>query len=265
MAVDPALLLAFSVWMVWSMVVAKLPLIGFAFTPEQLFWLAALPALSGATLRIFYGFMVPIFGGRLWTTLSTASLLLPAIGIGYAVQNPETPYFIFLVLALLCGLGGANFASSMANIGYFFPKAEKGNALALNAGLGNLGVSVMQFLVPLVITAGVFGAVGGEGVALQDGGTLWLQNAGFYLGAVHPSLDHRGVVGDERHSRCQGKFCPAISDLWPHAELADVRPLHRHLRQLHRLFGRLPAAVQDRFPRCERAAIRLPRPAGGAR
>ncbi len=175
----PALLLAFSVWMVWSMVVAKLPLIGFAFTPEQLFWLAALPALSGATLRIFYGFMVPIFGGRLWTTLSTASLLLPAIGIGYAVQNPETPYFIFLVLALLCGLGGANFASSMANIGYFFPKAEKGNALALNAGLGNLGVSVMQFLVPLVITAGVFGAVGGEGVALQDGGTLWLQNAGF--------------------------------------------------------------------------------------
>jgi len=175
----PALLLAFSVWMVWSMVVAKLPLIGFAFTPEQLFWLAALPALSGATLRIFYGFMVPIFGGRLWTTLSTASLLIPAIGIGYAVQNPETPYFIFLVLALLCGLGGANFASSMANIGYFFPKSEKGNALALNAGLGNLGVSVMQFLVPLVITLGVFGAVGGDPQPLADGGTLWLQNAGF--------------------------------------------------------------------------------------
>jgi NNP family nitrate/nitrite transporter-like MFS transporter len=175
----PALLLAFSVWMVWSMVVARLPAIGFAFTPEQLFWLAALPALSGATLRIFYGFMVPIFGGRLWTTLSTASLLLPAIGIGYAVQNPETPYVIFLTLALLCGLGGANFASSMANIGYFFPKAEKGNALALNAGLGNLGVSVMQFLVPIVITAGVFGAMGGAPQELSDGGQLWMQNAGF--------------------------------------------------------------------------------------
>ncbi|MCC0071091.1 MAG: MFS transporter [Rhodobacteraceae bacterium] len=175
----PALLLAFSVWMVWSMVVARLPAIGFAFDPEQLFWLAALPALSGATLRIFYGFMVPIFGGRLWTTLSTASLLLPAIGIGYAVQNPETPYFIFLVLALLCGLGGANFASSMANIGYFFPKAEKGHALALNAGLGNLGVSVMQFLVPLVITMGVFGAMGGAPQELVDGGQLWMQNAGF--------------------------------------------------------------------------------------
>jgi NNP family nitrate/nitrite transporter-like MFS transporter len=175
----PALLLAFSVWMVWSMVVARLPAIGFAFDSEELFWLAALPALSGATLRIFYGFMVPIFGGRLWTTVSTASLLLPAIGIGYAVQNAETPYVIFLALALLCGLGGANFASSMANIGYFFPKAEKGNALALNAGLGNLGVSVMQFLVPLVITVGVFGAMGGTPQDLSDGSQLWMQNAGF--------------------------------------------------------------------------------------
>jgi MFS transporter, NNP family, nitrate/nitrite transporter len=175
----PALLLAFSVWMVWSVVVARLPAIGFAFTPEQLFWLAAVPALSGATLRIFYSFMVPIFGGRLWTTLSTASLLLPAIGIGYAVQNPETPYFIFLVLALLCGLGGGNFASSMSNISFFFPKAEKGNALALNAGVGNLGVSVMQFLVPLVITAGVFGALGGAPQEMTDGGRLWMQNAGF--------------------------------------------------------------------------------------
>ncbi|WP_088308962.1 nitrate/nitrite transporter [Novosphingobium sp. B 225] len=175
----PALLLAFSVWMVWSVVVAKLPLIGFDYTTDQLFWLAALPGLSGATFRIFYSFMVPIFGGRLWTTLSTASLLIPAFGIGYAVQNPETPYFIFLVLALLCGFGGGNFASSMSNIGFFFPKAQKGNALALNAGLGNLGVSVMQFAVPLLITAGVFGALGGEAQTTKDGGQLWLQNAGF--------------------------------------------------------------------------------------
>ncbi len=175
----PALLLAFSVWMVWSMVVARLPAIGFDFTTSQLFWLAALPGLSGATLRIFYSFMVPIFGGRLWTTISTASLLLPAMGIGYAAQNPETPYLIFLVLALLCGLGGGNFASSMANIAFFFPKAEKGNALALNAGLGNLGVSVMQFLVPLVIVGGVFGAMGGAPQVLSDGSELWVQNAGF--------------------------------------------------------------------------------------
>ncbi|WBU53075.1 MFS transporter [Paracoccus sp. SCSIO 75233] len=175
----PALLLAFSVWMVWSVVVARLPAIGFEFTTGQLFWLAALPGLSGATLRIFYSFMVPIFGGRLWTTLSTASLLLPALGIGYAVQNPDTPYLIFLTLALLCGFGGGNFASSMANIAFFFPKAEKGNALALNAGLGNLGVSVMQFLVPIVITTSVFGAMGGAPQELTEGGQLWMQNAGF--------------------------------------------------------------------------------------
>jgi MFS transporter, NNP family, nitrate/nitrite transporter len=175
----PCLLLAFSVWLVWSVVVAKLPAIGFAYTTDQLFWLAALPGLSGATLRIFYSFMVPIFGGRLWTALSTASLLIPAVGIGFAVQDPETPYVMFLGLALLCGLGGGNFASSMANISFFYPKTEKGNALALNAGLGNAGVSVMQFAVPLVITAGVFGAIGGEPQVTSTGAKLWIQNAGF--------------------------------------------------------------------------------------
>ncbi|WP_197021261.1 nitrate/nitrite transporter [Sphingomonas sp. UNC305MFCol5.2] len=173
------LLLSFAVWMVWSVVVARLPGIGFAFTTDQLFWLAALPGVSGATLRIFYAFLVPVFGGRLWTTLSTASLLIPAFGIGYAVQNPDTPYLIFLVLALLCGFGGGNFASSVANISFFFPKAEKGNALAINSGLGNLGVSVMQFLVPVVVTMSLFGALGGQSQTLADGTSVWVQNAGF--------------------------------------------------------------------------------------
>jgi NNP family nitrate/nitrite transporter-like MFS transporter len=126
--------------------------------------------------------MVPVFGGRLWTTLATWSLVVPALGIGFAVQDPGTPYVVFLVLALLCGFGGGNFASSMGNITFFYPKAEKGNALALNAGLGNLGVSVMQFLVPIIITSSVFGWIGGEAqVATFDGveTRLWLQNAGF--------------------------------------------------------------------------------------
>jgi NNP family nitrate/nitrite transporter-like MFS transporter len=178
----PALLLSFSVWMVWSVVVAKLPAVGFNYSTDQLFWLAALPGLSGATLRIFYSFMVPVFGGRLWTTIATWSLIIPALGIGFAVQDPNTPYVVFLGLALLCGFGGGNFASSMSNISFFFPKAEKGNALALNAGLGNLGVSVVQFLVPIVITTGVFGWLGGDPQsATVDGAEtqLWLQNAGF--------------------------------------------------------------------------------------
>jgi NNP family nitrate/nitrite transporter-like MFS transporter len=175
----PALLLSFSVWMVWSVVVAKLPQVGFDYTTDQLFWLAALPGLSGATLRIFYSFMVPVFGGRLWTTLTTWTLMIPALGIGFAVQDPQTPYWIMLGLALLCGFGGGNFASSMSNIGFFFPKREKGNALALNAGLGNLGVSLMQFVVPLVVTVSVFGAFGGEAQIASSGEKLFLQNAGF--------------------------------------------------------------------------------------
>ncbi|MFA5915121.1 MAG: NarK family nitrate/nitrite MFS transporter [Burkholderiales bacterium] len=178
----PSLTLGFAVWMVGSVVVVNLPSVGFRFSTEQLFWLAALPALCGATLRIFYSFMVPIFGGRRWTAISTASLLLPALGIGFAVKDPATAYTTFVILALLCGFGGGNFASSMANINFFFPKAQKGTALGLNAGLGNLGVSLVQFVVPLVITAGVFGALGGEPQTWTRGSEvkqMWLQNAGF--------------------------------------------------------------------------------------
>ncbi len=175
----PSLFLSFAVWMVWSVVVAKLPAAGFNFTTDQLFWLAAMPGLSGACLRIFYAFMVPIFGGRLWTALTTWSLAIPAIGIGFAVQNPNTPYIIMLILAILCGFGGGNFASSMANISFFFPKSEKGNALALNAGLGNLGVSAVQFAAPLVITSGVFGWLGGAPHMSVGTPPIWLQNAGF--------------------------------------------------------------------------------------
>ena len=75
----PALLLAFSVWMLFSAVAINLPQVGFAFTTDQLFWLAALPALSGATLRIFYSFMISLVGGRRWTAISTASLMIPAL------------------------------------------------------------------------------------------------------------------------------------------------------------------------------------------
>ncbi|HJQ58056.1 MAG TPA: MFS transporter [Vineibacter sp.] len=217
----PALLLSFAVWMVWSVVVAKLPAIGFKYTTDQLFWLAALPGVSGATLRIFYSFVVPIFGGRLWTTLATWSLMIPAVGIGLAVQNPATPYWLFLLLALLCGFGGGNFASSMSNISFFFPKAEKGNALALNAGLGNLGVSVVQFVVPLVITVGVFGWLGGDPVAVKTAtgeASLWLQNAGFVwvpfiaaaafaawfgmndLAAAKASFAEQSVIFQRRHN-----------------------------------------------------------------
>jgi NNP family nitrate/nitrite transporter-like MFS transporter len=179
----PALFLAFAVWQLWSVAAVNLNLLGFRFSTNQLFWLAAAPALSGATLRIFYSFMVPVFGGRRWTAISTASLLIPAIGIGVAIQDPTTTYPTFLALALLCGLGGGNFSSSMANINFFFPKERKGSALGVNAGLGNLGVSVVQFLSPMVIALGIFGIFGGEPQTIVSktgqSSEVWAQNAAF--------------------------------------------------------------------------------------
>lgn len=177
-----SLMLAFTVWMLWSVVVVNLTNIGFAFSTSELFWLAALPALCGATLRIFYPWFVPIFGGRRWTAISTALLLIPTLGIGICVQNPTTSYWTFAVFSLLCGFGGGIFASSMANINFFFPTTRKGFALGLNAGLGNLGVSLAQFIVPVVITENLFGTLGGGAQIwgpTGDATQVWMQNAGF--------------------------------------------------------------------------------------
>ncbi|MDQ9090165.1 MFS transporter [Pseudoalteromonas haloplanktis] len=179
----PCLFLAFAVWTIWSILVVKMPGLGFPYSSNELFWLAALPALSGATFRIFYSFMVPIFGGRRWTAISTASLLLPCLWIGFAVQDTDTSYMVMLILALLCGFGGGNFSSSMSNISFFYPQKEKGGALGMNAGLGNVGVSGMQLLAPLIIATSVFGGMGGEPLVIQEGANagqqVWLQNAAF--------------------------------------------------------------------------------------
>jgi NNP family nitrate/nitrite transporter-like MFS transporter len=174
--------LAFTVWQMWSIIVIQLPGIGFDFSVDQLFWLAAVPGLTGATLRIPYALMVPIVGGRNWTIISSALLLLPTIGLGIAVQNPDTSYMTFFILALLCGFGGGNFASSMTNINPFFPKRLKGMALGINAAGGNIGVSVVQFIAPVVITLSLFGWLGGDPQTAVMGGTeknFWLQNIGF--------------------------------------------------------------------------------------
>jgi NNP family nitrate/nitrite transporter-like MFS transporter len=177
----PSLFLAFAVWQLWSVVAVNLNSLGFKFTTDQLFLLAAAPALSGATLRIFYSFMVPIFGGRRWTAISTASLLIPSLGIAWAVQDPTTSFATMFTLALLCGFGGGNFSSSMANISFFFPKERKGSALGVNAGLGNLGVSSVQFLAPLVVTMPIWGPLSFAPQTIVDKAgqttTIWAQNA----------------------------------------------------------------------------------------
>lgn len=185
----PCLLLGFCVWMLFSAVAVNLNKVGFAFSTEQLFMLTAIPSVSGALLRVPYSFMIPLFGGRRWTAISTLFLVIPCLWLGFAVQNSATPFSTFLIIALLCGFGGANFASSMSNISFFFPKARQGAALGINGGLGNLGVSVMQLVAPLAIAFALFdffssyghlfgnGNVVSNGQLLADGKMLWLQNA----------------------------------------------------------------------------------------
>ena len=177
----PALFLSFAVWMVWSVVVIELPKAGFRFSTGELFWLAALPGLSGAALRLAYSFVVPIFGGRNFTVFSTATLLLPTLWMALAVQDPSTNYVVFVAIALLCGLGGGNFSASMANISFFFPKRMQGSALGWNAGAGNLGVGVMQAVVPVSIYGGALAFMGGSPQSYGDPAIsqVWLQNAGY--------------------------------------------------------------------------------------
>lgn len=144
--------LGFVVWQLWSIVVVSLPAAGFNFDTGQIFWLISMPSLVGATLRFPYTFMVPKFGGRNWTMISAALLLIPTVALALCVGNPETPFGVMLFVAALAGFGGGNFASSMANITFFYPQAQKGWALGLNAAGGNLGASVAQLVVPIAIT-----------------------------------------------------------------------------------------------------------------
>jgi len=180
----PALLCAFAVWLYWSIIVVQMQKLGYAFDPDpgrnkELFYtLAAVAGLTGATLRIPNSFFIALSGGRNVIAVTTALLILPALGVGIALSDPTTPYSTYVVLAALSGLGGGAFASSMSNISFFFPKRMQGLSLGLNAGLGNLGVSVMQVLIPFVMTFSLFGALGGEPQALEAGGQAWIQNAG---------------------------------------------------------------------------------------
>ncbi len=175
-----SLTMAFAIWFVVSALVVRLPQIGFRLTTGQLFWLAAMPGLAGGTLRLIHAFLTPIYGTRAVVAWSTASLLVPALGWAVAVQNPETPYWVLMVLAFLAGLGGANFSSFMPSTSLFFPKRLQGTALAIQAGVGNFGVSVVQFVTPWIIGIALFGSVAGDAQVLTLGGarsTVWLQNA----------------------------------------------------------------------------------------
>ncbi|WP_290652562.1 MFS transporter [Aquisalimonas sp.] len=187
----PCLLVAFGFWQMWGMVTVQMSNLGFPFSGTELFTLVAIAGLSGATLRIPASFMIRIAGGRNTIACTTALMIIPCIGAYFALQNQDTPLWVFQLLALLSGVGGGNFACSMANISTFFPKRQQGLALGLNAGLGNLGVTGMQILIPLVMTAAVFGALSGAPMVLEsssgtifgsipEGTETWLQNPALF-------------------------------------------------------------------------------------
>ncbi|NLT54305.1 MAG: NarK/NasA family nitrate transporter [Actinomycetales bacterium] len=156
--------IGFSVWMLWSIVVVRLNEVGFSLSVSQQLWLTAVPSGVGALLRLPYTFAVPVFGGRNWTTVSALLLVVPCLGLAWAVSTPDIPYGLLLAVAATAGFGGGNFASSMANISFFYPEREKGWALGLNAAGGNIGVAVVQKLVPVVVVAGGGLALAGAGL-----------------------------------------------------------------------------------------------------
>ncbi|SEA74859.1 MFS transporter, NNP family, nitrate/nitrite transporter [Desulfuromusa kysingii] len=183
----PKLLCGFAVWLYWSIITVQMINLGYPFSQSQLFTLSAIAGLTGATLRIPSSFLIRIAGGRNTIFFTTALLIIPALGTGIALQNKTTPIEIYYLLALLSGIGGGNFASSMSNISFFFPKRVQGTSLGLNAGLGNFGVTTMQILIPLVMTFGLFG--GESQTLINTSGTLigkipagtetYIQNGGY--------------------------------------------------------------------------------------
>jgi NNP family nitrate/nitrite transporter-like MFS transporter len=173
--------IGFSVWSLWSVMVLFLgPAYGF--DPAQKFLLTAVPTLIGAALRIPYTFAVARFGGRNWTIISASLLIIPSIAAAFLIE-PGVEYSTLLILAALAGVGGGNFASSMANINAFYPDRLKGWALGINAGGGNIGVPAVQLVGLLVLAtvgAGSPGLVAGIYIPLiviaAVGSALYMDN-----------------------------------------------------------------------------------------
>lgn len=185
-----ALTMSFATWFMMSAIVVRLPQVGFKFDTMQLFWLAAMPGLAGGTFRIIHTFLIPIFGTRHVISATTLLKLIPCIGIGLAVMNPTTPFWVFMVLASLAGFGGGDFSSYMPSTRFFFPKRLQGTALGVQAGIGNFGVSLAQFVTPWIIGIAAYGA----SQTLVIGETtksVWLQNAAFWYA---PFLVVIGIV-----------------------------------------------------------------------
>ncbi|GAA3877871.1 MFS transporter [Tessaracoccus defluvii] len=174
-----SLTLCFVAWFLPSAIVPKLNALGYSFTHNQLFLLTSMPGLSGGLLRLVWMVLPPKIGSRKMVALTTLLLLLPMLGWGFEVTNPDVPYWRLLALAFLAGIGGGAFSGFMPSTSFFFPKAKQGTALGIQAGIGNFGVSLVQLLTPWLIGFGLFGFLGSQTLTVpsMEPRTVWYQNA----------------------------------------------------------------------------------------
>ena len=176
------LTLAFVTWFLPSAIVPKLNLIGYSFSKEQLYWLAALPGLSGGLMRLLWMVLPPIMGTREMVAATTLLLFFPVLGWGVRSMSPSAPYWELLVLALLAGIGGGAFSGFMPSTSYFFPRKKQGTALGIQAGIGNFGVSLVQLLTPWLIGLGMLWWLGQSQMMKFPGKPdreVWYQAASF--------------------------------------------------------------------------------------
>ena len=178
-----SLTMCFVAWFLPSAIIPKLNAIGYDFTREQLYWLAATPGLSAGLLRLVWMVLPPIMGTRKMVTLTTLLLFFPVLGWGVRTMLPGTaPYWELLVLAFLAGIGGGAFSGFMPSTSYFFPKRMSGTALGLQAGIGNFGVSLVQLLTPWIIGFGMFWWMGisqDMKIPGKPDQTVWYQAASY--------------------------------------------------------------------------------------
>lgn len=176
------LTLAFIAWFLPSAIIPKLNALGYTFTKSELYWMTAMPGLSAGLMRLIWMVLPPILGTRKLVTLTTLLLIVSTLGWGVRVQEPTAPYWELMVLAFLAGIGGGAFSGFMPSTSYFFPKSKQGTALGLQAGIGNLGVSIVQLLTPYLIAISALGFLGGSQmmeVAGEASEEVYYQNAAF--------------------------------------------------------------------------------------
>ncbi|GAB2517826.1 MFS transporter [Paramicrobacterium agarici] len=175
------MILAFATWYLVSAIAPRLNDIGYSLSDQELYWLVALPGLAGGLIRLLFMFLPPLLGTRTLVALAAMLLLIPLLGWTFVVRDPTIPFWFLMLLSFSAGVGGGSFSGLMASTSYFFPKRLSGTALGLQAGIGNFGIGIVQFLVPWVVGFGLLGTAALTPQSQTDGTLVWLHNGGLVM------------------------------------------------------------------------------------